>query len=316
MEISVRQINIKPHHVKTLITNGIVLVSHLNVFNPEKLSQKVKLPRDECEEIMAAIKPKRPHYVMKASELMIQPFDKISTTIEGLDESLGGGIRCGQVTEISGQSGAGKSNLCAHIGVLVMMSKEEAQCQGLIGGNEGNVLIIHTEGEGKLKLTIKRYNTLAPEKIIKERLHVVNCSSEFELVELVNRLDETLNSIPKVKLVIIDSVTCAFIQTDGNPDYRFYARRSRRLTQLMKVLVQLAWDRRIAVIVTNHVSFNVRLGETRPAMGKHWSHMCQTKIYLERRGGGNDITRSAYVTKGALNTPTIAQFKISDRIQN
>jgi len=305
--------------MKPLITNGIVLVSHLNAFSAEKLSKKIKLSRDECEEILTAIKPKRSHYVMKASELMVEPFDKISTTILGLDESLAGGIRCGQITELSGEAGAGKSNLCAQIGVLVMMSRKQARLQGLNGGNESTVLLIHTEGEGKLKLTIKRFKTLATsmasEDIVSERLHVMNCSSEFELVEMVNRLKETLTTIPNVKLVIIDSITCAFIQLDGDIDRRFYARRSKRLTEMMKVLVQVAWDSRIAVLVTNHVSFNARLGEVRPAMGRHWSHMCQTKIYLGRKGGGSDVTRFAHVTKGAINTPEIAQFRISDRIE-
>lgn len=319
MEISVRHINIKPYLIRNLINNGIVLISHLNAFNLEKLSQKTKLSRDECEDILAAVKPKRRHYVMNASELMIQPFNRISTTIEGLDITLGGGIRCGQITEISGEAGAGKSNLSAQIGMLVMMSKDEAEMQGLPGGDASSILFIHTEGEGKLKLTIKRFTTLAKsmsdEKIIKQNLHVINCINDFELMEIVNRLDDTLNSIPDVKLIIIDSITCAFIQTDGHLDYGFYAKRSKRLTELMKTLVQLAWDRRLAIVVTNHVSFNVKLGETKPAMGKHWSHMCQTKIYLERRGGGNNVSRFAYVTKGAIDTPSIAQFQISERIE-
>lgn len=314
MEISVRQINIKPKFIRTLLVNGIVLVSHLNAFNAEKLAQKTRLTLDECSEILSAIKPKRPHFLMKASELMIRPFDKISTLIEGLDSALGGGIRCGQITEISGEAGAGKSNLATQIGMLVMLPKND-------NGFDGNVLLIHTEGEGKLKLAVKRYSNLAAaannEELIRNKLHVINCGNEFELVEIINRLAETLDKTPTVKLVIIDSMTCAFIQTDQeNLDREFYDKRSRRLTRIIKTLAQFAWDRRLAIIVTNHVSFNSKLGETRPAMGKLWSHMCQTKIYLERKETGYEVARYAYVTKGAINTPSIAQFRISDRIQN
>ena len=308
-----RQISIKPKFIRTLIMNGIVLVSHLNAFDVTLLAHKTRLSRDECEEILAAIKPKRPHYIMKASELLIRPFEKISTLIEGLDSALGGGIRCGQITEISGEAGAGKSNLAAQMGILVMLPKED-------NGLDGNVLLIHTEGEGKLKLTVKRYSTLATsekkEELISEKLHVMNCGNEFELVEIVNRLSDTLVKMPAVKLIIIDSITCAFIQIDGKISYEFYEKRSQRLTKLVKTLAQLAWDRRLAVVVTNHVSFNMKLGETRPAMGKAWSHMCQTKIYLERKETGHEVARYAYVTKGAINTPSIARFRISDRIQN
>lgn len=314
MEISVRQIDIKPKYIRTLLLNGIVLVSHLTAFNTERLVMRTKLQRDECEEILAAIKPKRPSYVMKASELMLNPFEKISTTLEDLDICLGGGIRCGQLTEISGEAGAGKSNLAAQMGTLVMLPVKDR-------GLDGSVLMIHTEGEGKLMLTIKRYKTLAKasygdEELIGKKLHVMNCSTEFELLEMVNRLNETLDSMSNVKLIIIDSITCAFIQIDGNLDYRFYTKRSLRLTKIVKTLAQLAWTRRIAIVATNHVSFNPRLGETRPAMGKIWSHLCQTKIYLERKDMGYNVNRCAYVTKGALNAPTIALYRISDRIQN
>lgn len=314
MEISVRQINIKPKYIRTLLANGILLVSHLNGFNTKSLALKTKLPTDECEEILSAIKPKRPSYVMRASELILKPFDKISTTLEDLDASLGGGIRCGQLTEISGEAGAGKSNLVAQMGVVVMSPT-------VAGGLSGSVLMIHTEGEGKLILTIKRYKTLArstlgDDEIIRKNLHVMNCSSEFSLHEMVNRLNETLDKTPDVKLIIVDSITCAFIQTDGDLDYRFYMKRSHRLTKIIKILTQIAWNRRIAIVTTNHVSFNAKLGETRPAMGRLWSHMCHTKIFIERKDLGYTVNRFAYVTKGAINTPTIAPYRISDRILN
>ena len=312
MEISVRQINIKPKYIKTLLVSGIVLVSHLNVFNTKRLSYKTKLTEDECEEILASIKPKRPHYKMKANELMIRPFKKISTSLEELDLALGGGIRCGQLTEISGEAGVGKSNLIAQIGMLVMMPVEN-------NGLNGNVLLVHTEGEGKLKLTIKRYSTIATatlgdDKIIRSNLHVMNCCNEFELIEMVNRLHETSDKIAHVKLIVIDSIASAFAQTEGDSNYRFHTTRTCRLTRLVKKLAQFAWDRQIAVLITNHVSFNVALGENKPKMGKFWSHMCQTKIYLER--GGDGFSRKAYVTKGAINVPLIAQFRISDRMQS
>lgn len=314
MEISVRQTSIRPKHIRTLLVNGIVLVSHLNAFNIERLVRKTRLSRDECEEILAAVKPKRPSYVMKASELLLRPFEKISTTIDDLDAALGGGIRCGQLTEISGEAGAGKSNLAAQMGTLVMLPVRD-------GGLDGSVLMIHTEGEGKLLLTIKRYKTLAlssfgDEEIIRKKLHVMNCSNEFELLEMVNRLNDTLDKTANVKLIIIDSITCAFIQTEGVLDYTFYTKRSLRLTKIVKILARIAWDRRIAIVATNHVAFNMKLKETRPALGKLWSHLCQTKIFIERWNTANDIERYVRVTKGAINTPTNALYRISDRIQS
>lgn len=314
MEISVRQISIKPQYIRALLVNGIVLVSHLNTLDKKRLASKTKLTEDECAEILTAIKPRRRHHLMKASELMITPFQKIPTPMDNLNYILDGGIHCGQLIEISGEAGVGKSNLCAEIGVLVMSPTE-------VKGFGGDVLLIHSEGEGKLKLCIKRFKALAgstnQEELLSNKLHVMSCSNEFQLAEIANRLPDIMDSKPTVKLIIVDSMTCAFISSDAAPDFEFYARRSLRLTKIVKTLADVAWNRRVAVLITNHVSYDPKCGHNRPALGKYWSHMCQTKIYLERRG----YRRFAYVVKGAVKEPSPVEFTISaclasDRIQN
>lgn len=306
MEISVRQTSIRPKHIKKLIQNGILLVSHLNTFNKARLALKTHLSQDECEQILAVVKPKRPHYIVQLSELMIKPFDRISTTIKGLDDILGGGIRCGHLTEISGEAGAGKSNLCTQVSIDAIVAQKE-------DGKNSEVLLIFTEGGGKLQLAMKRFRTLASsiekEDFVISRLHVQKCRNEFELEEIVNRLPELIEEKPTVKLVIIDSITCAFIVADEKPDFDFYLRRSLRLTRIAKCLARVAWDRRLAVLATNHVSYNFKEGQNRPALGKVWSHLCQSKIYLERV----NTARFAHVTKGALNAPEPVRFVVTNR---
>lgn len=296
MEISVRQTCMKPRHIRSLLQNGIVLVSHLSTFDTARLAKKTRLSLDDCDEILGTIKPKKPHPIMQASELMLNPFPRISTLIDGVDNILGGGIKCGQLTEFCGEAASGKSNLCAQIGSLVMLP---TAAEGL----DGDVLLIHTEGEGKLKLAIKRFETLSD---FMNNLHVKNCVNDNELSEIANRLGKILDEKPAVKLVIIDSITCAFISEDEKPDANFYNRRSLRLTRIVKTLANLAWDRRIAIILTNHVTFSPSCGRNIPAMGKFWSHMCQTKIYLER----NSLGRFARVTKGAMRTPIPVRFDL------
>lgn len=306
MEISVRQSSIKPKHIKKLLQSGILLVSHLNTFDKTRLALKTHLSQDECEQILAVVKPKRPHYIVQLSELMIKPFDRISTTIKGLDIILGGGIRCGHITEISGEAGAGKSNLCTQISIDSIVAERE-------NSKNSEVLLIFTEGRGKLQLTMKRLKDLASsiekEDLVKSRMHVKACRNEFELEEIVNRLPELIEAKPSIKLVIIDSITCAFIVADEKPGLDFYLRRSLRLTRVAKCLARVAWDRRLAVIATNHVSYNFKEGQNRPALGKVWSHLCQSKIYLER----NNSARLAHVTKGALNAPEPVRFVVTNK---
>lgn len=298
MEISVRQTCMKPKHIRSLLQNGIVLVSHLSTFDTARLAKKTRLSSDDCDEILSTIKPKKPHPIMQASELMLNPFPRIRTLIDGVDEILGGGIKCGQLTEFCGEAASGKSNLCAQIGSLIMLPTA-------FGGLDGDVLLIHTEGKGKLKLAIKRFETLSDSI---DNLHVKNCVNDNELSEITNRLSKILDEKPAVKLVIVDSITCAFISEDEKPDATFYNRRSLRLTRIVKTLENLAWDRRIAIILTNHVTYSPSCGRNIPAMGKTWSHMCQTKIYLER----DSRRRTARVTKGATRTPLPVHYILTN----
>lgn len=296
MEISVRQTNLRPNLIKTLISKGIVLITHLRAFDVNRLAAKTRLSIDDCETILAAFRPKKPYVFLKASELVYRPFGTISTLTPELDTILNGGIRCGQVTEISGEAGAGKSNLCLMISANVI--------------KESEVLYIHTEGEGKLVLSIKRLKSLVEdESLIRDNLRVINCENEYELSEIINRLPDTIEGHKNAKLVVIDSITSAFISVDSID----YLKRSLRLTNIMKMLAPLAWDKRLAIILTNHVSYNMKERQNRPAMGKLWSHMCQTKIFLERRDNGfhRELSRYAYVTKGASNSPSRVKFNIS-----
>lgn len=300
MEITVRQTNIKPNLVKHLMLNGIVLVSHLQKLDVRRLAAKTRLSLEECEQILGVIKPKRPHYILRASELMVKPFERISTLYDELDDILGGGIRCGQLTELSGPAGAGKSNFCSQLGTYVLTT------------SDSDVLLIHTEGQGKLKLCIKRFTTLAAtldrEDLVQKRLHVMNCGNEFELIEIVNRLPDILAQKPTVKVIIIDSMTCAFISSHQKPDPKFFQLRNLRLSRLVKDLHQITWDHRVATIVTNHVSYDPNAGENRPALGRIWSSMCQTRIYLDKKGDH----RFARVNKGAVKSPTRIKFDITN----
>lgn len=322
MEISVRQTNLPPNIIRNLLNNDIILVSHLNHFTPVRLSQKLKLKITECEEILDIIKPRKPHYIVLAAELSQRPFESIKSSFDKLDWLLGGGIKTGRITEISGDAGSGKSHLCTQLSIMTQLPVDH-------GGLDGEVLLIHTEGEGKLKLALRRFfklaksiledhdlgNELNPVKL-QDKIYVINSNNAISLIDIIrNRLIEFLDKNPKIKLIIIDSITCPF-KSDPEitepPKFDYYNQRSLKLTEAVKIMSQLAWDRRIAFVVTNHVAFDMKLGYNTPALGKIWSHMSHTKVYLERLDRGGDITRYAHVTKGAAHPSAPIPFIISN----
>ena len=73
--------------------------------------------------------------------------ERISTGLKNLDELLGGGIETGAITEIYGEFGSGKTQICHTTAVLVQQKKEN-------GGLEGGIIYVDTE------------NTFRPERIV------------------------------------------------------------------------------------------------------------------------------------------------------
>jgi DNA repair protein RadA len=72
---------------------------------------------------------------------------RISTGVRSLDELLGGGIETRAVTEIVGEFGSGKTQLCHQLAVMVQLPEER-------GGLEAKAIYIDTE------------NTFRPERIM------------------------------------------------------------------------------------------------------------------------------------------------------
>lgn len=310
MEISIRLTPLDPQIIKRLLEKEIFLVSHLASFTRSRLAHKLNLTGQQCDQVLDLIRPRRPHQLTCASDLMVSKFDYIRTTIDDLDYALGGGIRCGRLTEISGEAGSGKSNICSLLSLM-------AACPLYDGGHDGEVLLLHTQGEGKLKLAIKRFTQLCQalesKARLEQRLHVKDCFNVYEFMEMINRLPDLVSQKPNVKLIVLDSITCAFASCDDTLDQKFYLKRSIKFTKFAKMMYQLAWDRNIAIVITNHVSCDIDTGSNKPALGKLWSHLCQTKIMLEKKSHAGITKRLAHVLKGAINTSSKpAQFDITD----
>ena len=75
----------------------------------------------------------------------------ITTLSQNLDRILGGGIQLGQITEICGEAGVGKTQLCMQLCVSVQMSSH-------LDGLEGQAVYIDTEGSFMPKRVVEITN--------------------------------------------------------------------------------------------------------------------------------------------------------------
>ncbi|KAF9668820.1 hypothetical protein SADUNF_Sadunf14G0043100 [Salix dunnii] len=174
---------------------------------------------------------------------------RITTSCADLDDILGGGISCKQVTEIGGVPGIGKTQLGIQLAVNVQMP---SYC----GGLGGKAIYIDTEGsfmgERAQEIAeayvedISEYNRFLHKdlqacqgeiqgKDILQNIYFFRICSYTEQIALINHLEEFISDHKDVKIVIIDSVAFHFRQ-----GFEDLALRTRILGEMALKLVKLA----------------------------------------------------------------------------
>jgi RecA/RadA recombinase len=148
----------------------------------------------------------------------------ISTGSKAMDALLGGGIHTGMITDIYGESGSGKSQLCFTL--CANCAKEAA-----------STLFIDTTGTFRPERIMEISSQLALEKI--------NLIRAFTTMDQTNATKKILEVQPT--LVIVDSLTSLF-----SAEYSG-AERHRALMKYLHELALLAINSRCAIVVTNMV---------------------------------------------------------------
>ncbi|XP_023964986.2 DNA repair protein RAD51 homolog 2 isoform X8 [Chrysemys picta bellii] len=225
-----------------------------------------------CKVSLACAPKMQTAYEMKMKRAINPSSAFFSTTLDGLDKALHGGVACGSLTEVTGPSGCGKTQFCLMMSVLATLPIS-------MGGLDGAVIYIDTESA----FGAERIETLEEEIISK-----------------------------KVKLVIIDSVASVVrkefdMKLQGN-----LMERSNFLAREASLLKYLAEEFSIPVILTNQITTRLSSGldiqadlvspaddlslsevsgasgskDREPgyvtaALGNTWSHSVNTRLILQ-----------------------------------
>ena len=201
-----------------------------------------------------------------------------------LDNLLEGGIEFGIITEIYGEGGTGKTNIC------IQASKSCA--------SEGKkVVYIDTEGISK-----ERILQVVKEKKLLEKLLFFSPFSLKEQEEMVTKALKIDSG-----LIILDSANL-FYRLEMVDDE---ARATRSLTnQLIKLQIE-ARKRDIPVIITSQV-YSVG-EEVKPFAGRTMDHIAKTIIMLEKAGNknGKEIRKATIMKHRSLPEGKSAIFYIT-----
>ncbi len=206
--------------------------------------------------------------------------NRCTTGSKSLDELLSGGIETQAVTEIAGEFGSGKSQLCHTLSVIANMPKAN-------GGLGGNVIFIDTENTfrpERIHQIAEAYGIADPEKILSSIFvcKIYNSSHlEFVIKNLARYLEEF-----RASLVIIDSII-SLHRAEFSGRGTLWDRQ-QRLNSMLHRLTRLAEVYNIALVLTNQVQSNpdaTFAGEpTKVAGGNILAHATTYRIFFKKAG--------------------------------
>ncbi|MFP3214257.1 MAG: DNA repair and recombination protein RadA [Nitrososphaeria archaeon] len=202
--------------------------------------------------------------------------ERISTGSKNLDELFGGGIETGAITELYGEFGSGKTQICHTLAVIVQFPKDK-------GGLEGGAIYLDTENTFRPERIseIAENRGLDPLKAL-NRIIVAKAYNSSHQELLVKEMGKYIES-EKIKLVIVDSAVSHY--RSDFPGRATLAERQQRLNAFMHQLLRIADMYKVAVVVTNQVqaSPDTFFGDpTRPAGGHVVAHMSTYRVYLRK----------------------------------
>ena len=255
--LRLENLEIKPHLITKLRGAGIESIFDLAVSIPQQLIEEDGILTGADADVALEL-------VMKAktalidSGLLSKDFSapaeilerrknlvKCTTGSSNLDSFLKGGIETQAMSEIAGEFGSGKSQLCYTLCVTDNMPTDKE-------GLGGNVIFIDTENTfrpERIHQIAENRGISEPENILR-KIYVCKIFNSGHLELIIQNLGKSIQEY-KAKLIIVDSIISLHrAEFTGRGTL---ADRQQRLNIILHKLIRLAEVYNIAVVVTNQV---------------------------------------------------------------
>ena len=222
---------------------------------------------------------------------------RCTTGSSELDRILGGGVETGAITELIGEFGSGKTQICFTLSVTAQLPVSE-------GGFGGNVCAIDTEGTfmPERVMQIAQEKGLDSDKILEGILVARAYNSEHQAI-LIKSLSELVEK-SGIKLVIVDSMIGHFRgEYIGRANL---SERQQKLGSCLSHLLRVAEAFNVAVVITNQVQAtpDTMYGDPNKPTGGHvMAHSCTHRVFLRK---GRQNTRLARV----IDSPSLPEEKV------
>jgi len=271
-----------------LVEAGYTTLESVAVVTPQDLSASVGIPLATAQKIIKEARDALDIRFKTALEVKKERIStkKITTGSHTLDELLGGGIETRTMTELFGEFGSGKTQLCHQLSVNVQLPPEK-------GGLNGKAVYIDTEGTFRWERIEKMAKALSldPDTVMNNIYYMRAVSSDHQIAIVESDIPELLTKEP-VKLIIVDSITSHF--RAEFPGRENLASRQQKLSTHLHQLVRLAEVYDLAVVITNQVMArpDAIYGDPTIAVGGHTLyHVPGIRVQLKKSRGNKRIAR-------------------------
>ncbi|NWV05222.1 RA51D protein, partial [Ptilonorhynchus violaceus] len=269
--------------IQLLRANGIKTVVDFVSSDLEDVSQKCSLSYKALVAVRRVLLAQFSAFPANGADLYEEL--KSSTAIlptgsPSLDQLLDSGLYTGEVTELMGAPGSGKTQVCLGIAASVSLGlKQHVLFLDSTGGFSASrlyqMLQAQTEDEEE--------QASSPVEAL-QRIQVLRVFNIYELLsalqELRDRLSQqVVSAVGPLKVVLMDSVSSVISPLLGGRQSEGLA----LMMQLSRELKTLAREFSLAVVVTNQVTRDSSTGLLKPALGRSWSFVPSTRVLLESR---------------------------------
>ncbi|XP_045469878.1 DNA repair protein XRCC3 homolog isoform X1 [Harmonia axyridis] len=216
----------------------------------------------------------RKKFITCSKDLLIEN-DKLSTSNSEIDRLLRGGFRSHILNEIVGTGGAGKTQLCLCLSLMVQLPNK-------YGGLKKAAVYICTEDVFPIKRLYELSTSFDQKFGIGNFLDNVFIShiSDCQKLKAFLRLDvKYLAKFRDIGLIIIDSIGGLFRSDNLDIDY---SDRSKNFIEIAAELRQLSVKFNCITICCNQMTDDISSGCSEPCLGLAWSNLVNSRFLITR----------------------------------
>jgi len=208
---------------------------------------------------------------------------RISTGSKNLDELLGGGIETRAITELYGEYGTGKTQICHTLCVTVQQNESE--------DNLSRALYVDTENTFRPEriASIATARKFDPNRALENIIVAKAYNSAHQ--EVIIQESPNIISLYNIKIMIVDSIVSHYRAEFLGRSY--LSERQQRINRLLHILLRIGETCKIAVVITNQIqsSPDAIFGDPHKATGGNvMAHTSTYRLYL-KKAGKNRIAR-------------------------